>query len=233
MRSSKSQICNSRDDARVRHLTFDQVFPYRRSALAVRERRVGEGEPGADGGPGHPGGTAVVQRSRRGDTAGKTGGGTTGEDKTGGGETGPLSLDSPLLCFQAIQSPGVQKVQDKAWSAVVPLVGKLKTFYEFSQKLGTRLMMMMIMMCSLVLIHLLHQSPVCCVSWMSSPALGPLPPSTWSRNRLWLVSLPTSFTSHCASMSSRLAPPPHVEAFAVSSFIGAVCVSDDKPGHSE
>ncbi|KAK5920161.1 hypothetical protein CgunFtcFv8_023998 [Champsocephalus gunnari] len=36
---------------------------------------------------------------------------------------------------QAIQSPGVQGVQEKAWSAVVPLVGKLKTFYVFSQKL--------------------------------------------------------------------------------------------------
>ncbi|KAF3857711.1 hypothetical protein F7725_010912 [Dissostichus mawsoni] len=36
---------------------------------------------------------------------------------------------------QAIQSPSVQGVQEKAWSAVVPLVGKLKTFYVFSQKL--------------------------------------------------------------------------------------------------
>lgn len=31
---------------------------------------MGEGEPGADGGSGHPGRPAVVQRSRRGDTAG-------------------------------------------------------------------------------------------------------------------------------------------------------------------
>jgi len=30
----------------------------------------------------------------------------------------------------------VEGVQEKAWAAVVPLVGKLKTFYEFSQKLG-------------------------------------------------------------------------------------------------
>ncbi|KAM9719262.1 CYFIP-related Rac1 interactor B-like isoform 1-T2 [Menidia menidia] len=36
---------------------------------------------------------------------------------------------------QAIQSPGVEGVQEKAWAAVVPLVAKLKTFYEFSQKL--------------------------------------------------------------------------------------------------
>ncbi|KAM9321748.1 CYFIP-related Rac1 interactor B [Pholidichthys leucotaenia] len=36
---------------------------------------------------------------------------------------------------EAIQSPGVDQVQEKAWSAVVPLVIKLKTFYEFSQKL--------------------------------------------------------------------------------------------------
>ncbi|KAI3374921.1 hypothetical protein L3Q82_021059 [Scortum barcoo] len=40
---------------------------------------------------------------------------------------------------QAIQSPGVEGVQEKAWSAVVPLVTKLKTFYEFSQKLGEKL----------------------------------------------------------------------------------------------
>ncbi|XP_056247551.1 CYFIP-related Rac1 interactor B-like [Seriola aureovittata] len=40
---------------------------------------------------------------------------------------------------QAIQSPGVEGVQEKAWSAVVPLVIKLKTFYEFSQKLESSL----------------------------------------------------------------------------------------------
>ncbi|XP_042285713.1 CYFIP-related Rac1 interactor B-like [Thunnus albacares] len=40
---------------------------------------------------------------------------------------------------QAIQSPGVEGVQEKAWSAVVPLVSKLKTFYEFTQKLETSL----------------------------------------------------------------------------------------------
>ncbi|XP_028987898.1 CYFIP-related Rac1 interactor B isoform X2 [Betta splendens] len=41
---------------------------------------------------------------------------------------------------QAIQSPGVEKVQEKAWSSVVPLVQKLKTFYEFSQKLESSLL---------------------------------------------------------------------------------------------
>lgn len=40
------------------------------------------------------------------------------------------------VCAQAIQNPSVEGVQEKAWSAVVPLVIKLKTFYEFSQKLG-------------------------------------------------------------------------------------------------
>lgn len=43
------------------------------------------------------------------------------------------------VCVQAIQSPGVEGVQEKAWAAVVPLVTKLKTFYEFSQKLGNNL----------------------------------------------------------------------------------------------
>ncbi|GAA6108395.1 CYFIP-related Rac1 interactor B [Tachysurus ichikawai] len=36
---------------------------------------------------------------------------------------------------QAIQQPTNESVQEKAWTAVVPLVGKLKKFYEFSQKL--------------------------------------------------------------------------------------------------
>uniref|UniRef100_A0A3Q2PMW1 Family with sequence similarity 49 member Ba n=1 Tax=Fundulus heteroclitus TaxID=8078 RepID=A0A3Q2PMW1_FUNHE len=40
---------------------------------------------------------------------------------------------------QAIQNPNVEGVQDKAWAAVVPLVTKLKTFYEFSQKLESSL----------------------------------------------------------------------------------------------
>ncbi|XP_066032093.1 CYFIP-related Rac1 interactor B isoform X3 [Chamaea fasciata] len=36
---------------------------------------------------------------------------------------------------EAIQHPNDEKLQEKAWSAVVPLVGKLKKFYEFSQRL--------------------------------------------------------------------------------------------------
>uniref|UniRef100_A0A2I3FQV0 CYFIP related Rac1 interactor B n=1 Tax=Nomascus leucogenys TaxID=61853 RepID=A0A2I3FQV0_NOMLE len=36
----------------------------------------------------------------------------------------------------AIQHPADEKLQEKAWGAVVPLVGKLKKFYEFSQRLG-------------------------------------------------------------------------------------------------
>ncbi|KAG7523642.1 hypothetical protein JOB18_001497 [Solea senegalensis] len=40
---------------------------------------------------------------------------------------------------RAIQSPSVEGVQEKAWAAVVPLVAKLKTFYEFSQKLESSL----------------------------------------------------------------------------------------------
>lgn len=38
---------------------------------------------------------------------------------------------------QAIQNPSNEALQDQAWAAVVPLVGKLKNFYEFSQRLGT------------------------------------------------------------------------------------------------
>ncbi|KAG1969729.1 CYFIP-related Rac1 interactor B [Pimephales promelas] len=36
---------------------------------------------------------------------------------------------------QAIQHPNDERVQEGAWAAVVPLVGKLKKFYEFSLKL--------------------------------------------------------------------------------------------------
>lgn len=34
---------------------------------------------------------------------------------------------------EAIQHPADEKLQEKAWGAVVPLVGKLKKFYEFSE----------------------------------------------------------------------------------------------------
>ncbi|ROL44572.1 Protein FAM49B [Anabarilius grahami] len=37
--------------------------------------------------------------------------------------------------MQAIQHPNDERVQEGAWAAVVPLVGKLKKFYEFSLKL--------------------------------------------------------------------------------------------------
>lgn len=37
---------------------------------------------------------------------------------------------------QAIQNPGDLRLQERAWSAVCPLVAKLKRFYEFSLRLG-------------------------------------------------------------------------------------------------
>ncbi|MEJ1285333.1 family with sequence similarity 49 member B [Cricetulus griseus] len=40
---------------------------------------------------------------------------------------------------EAIQHPADDKLQEKAWGAVVPLVGKLKKFYEFSQRLEAAL----------------------------------------------------------------------------------------------
>lgn len=40
---------------------------------------------------------------------------------------------------QAIQRPAVERLQQKAWAAVVPLVAKLHSFYEFSQKLESSL----------------------------------------------------------------------------------------------
>ncbi|XP_034534581.1 CYFIP-related Rac1 interactor B-like isoform X2 [Notolabrus celidotus] len=49
---------------------------------------------------------------------------------------------------QAIQSPGVEGVQEKAWAAVVPLVAKLKSFYEFSQKLESSLGRLLVVLTS-------------------------------------------------------------------------------------
>uniref|UniRef100_A0A4X2L868 CYRIA/CYRIB Rac1 binding domain-containing protein n=1 Tax=Vombatus ursinus TaxID=29139 RepID=A0A4X2L868_VOMUR len=40
---------------------------------------------------------------------------------------------------EAIQHPSDEKLQEKAWGAVIPLVGKLKKFYEFSQRLEAAL----------------------------------------------------------------------------------------------
>lgn len=41
-----------------------------------------------------------------------------------------------MLFPQAIQNPGDLRLQERAWSAVCPLVAKLKRFYEFSLRLG-------------------------------------------------------------------------------------------------
>lgn len=41
-----------------------------------------------------------------------------------------------MLSPQAIQNPGDLRLQERAWSAVCPLVAKLKRFYEFSLRLG-------------------------------------------------------------------------------------------------
>lgn len=48
-------------------------------------------------------------------------------------------LSMCMLSPQAIQHPNDEHVQESAWAAVVPLVGKLKKFYEFSLKLGMSL----------------------------------------------------------------------------------------------
>uniref|UniRef100_A0AAY4BNB0 CYRIA/CYRIB Rac1 binding domain-containing protein n=1 Tax=Denticeps clupeoides TaxID=299321 RepID=A0AAY4BNB0_9TELE len=40
---------------------------------------------------------------------------------------------------EAIQNPSDEGLQDEAWAAVVPLVGRLKKFYEFSQRLEAAL----------------------------------------------------------------------------------------------
>ncbi|KAF3836329.1 hypothetical protein F7725_028887 [Dissostichus mawsoni] len=40
---------------------------------------------------------------------------------------------------EAIQNPNDERLQEQAWAAVVPLVGRLKKFYEFSQRLEAAL----------------------------------------------------------------------------------------------
>lgn len=47
-----------------------------------------------------------------------------------------LGTTAGALPFQAIQNPGDLRLQERAWSAVCPLVAKLKRFYEFSLRLG-------------------------------------------------------------------------------------------------
>ncbi|XP_055007451.1 CYFIP-related Rac1 interactor B-like [Boleophthalmus pectinirostris] len=44
---------------------------------------------------------------------------------------------------QAIQRPTVEKLQQRAWAAVLPLVTKLHNFYEFSQKLESSLRLLL------------------------------------------------------------------------------------------
>lgn len=45
-----------------------------------------------------------------------------------------------VFFLKAIQNPNDEALQEQAWAAVVPLVGKLKKFYEFSQRLGIHLL---------------------------------------------------------------------------------------------
>uniref|UniRef100_A0A493U1B8 CYRIA/CYRIB Rac1 binding domain-containing protein n=1 Tax=Anas platyrhynchos platyrhynchos TaxID=8840 RepID=A0A493U1B8_ANAPP len=50
--------------------------------------------------------------------------------------THPAARGDPAALPQAIQNPGDLRLQERAWSAVCPLVAKLKRFYEFSLRLG-------------------------------------------------------------------------------------------------
>ncbi|NXE41133.1 FA49A protein, partial [Ptilorrhoa leucosticta] len=50
-----------------------------------------------------------------------------------------LGATAGALPSQAIQNPGDLRLQERAWSAVCPLVAKLKRFYEFSLRLENAL----------------------------------------------------------------------------------------------
>uniref|UniRef100_A0A8B9C594 CYRIA/CYRIB Rac1 binding domain-containing protein n=1 Tax=Anser brachyrhynchus TaxID=132585 RepID=A0A8B9C594_9AVES len=51
----------------------------------------------------------------------------------------PAARGNPAALPQAIQNPGDLRLQERAWSAVCPLVAKLKRFYEFSLRLENAL----------------------------------------------------------------------------------------------
>ncbi|NXM91207.1 FA49A protein, partial [Oenanthe oenanthe] len=51
----------------------------------------------------------------------------------------PFGVTAGALPSQAIQNPGDLRLQERAWSAVCPLVAKLKRFYEFSLRLENAL----------------------------------------------------------------------------------------------
>ena len=52
------------------------------------------------------------------------------------------------LHIQAISKPSSEEYQEKAWSAVCPLVLQLKTFYEFCNELETALTSILTVLCS-------------------------------------------------------------------------------------
>ncbi|KAG5830017.1 hypothetical protein ANANG_G00319190, partial [Anguilla anguilla] len=81
----------------------------RRPALRAGEGALGAGERGPEGRPGNTRRPAVL-RWRRGE-----------------------------VIREAIQHPSNEGLQEKSWGAVVPLVGMLKKFYEFSMRLEATL----------------------------------------------------------------------------------------------
>ncbi|XP_008584605.1 PREDICTED: protein FAM49B [Galeopterus variegatus] len=77
---------------------------------------------------------------------------------------------------EAIQHPADEKLQEKAWGAVVPLVGKLKKFYEFSQRLGPCSITTSTAATSLLLTYVHAVTPFKCSlapvhPWMTNPAI--------------------------------------------------------------
>ena len=51
----------------------------------------------------------------------------------------PHSLNTncfDIVYLQAISNPSDEALQDLAWNSVLPLVGKLKRFYEYALELG-------------------------------------------------------------------------------------------------
>lgn len=119
---------------RALRVSLPGALPCRCAADGGRDGGVEPGERRAGGGTDHPGRAAVLHGRRAGDPRGGCGPGARCPRTRRA-----LGTTAGALPSQAIQNPGDLRLQERAWSAVCPLVAKLKRFYEFSLRLGERL----------------------------------------------------------------------------------------------
>uniref|UniRef100_A0A8C8APU4 CYRIA/CYRIB Rac1 binding domain-containing protein n=3 Tax=Neoaves TaxID=3078114 RepID=A0A8C8APU4_9STRI len=119
---------------RALRVSLPGALPCRCAADGGRDGGVEPGERRAGGGTGRPGRAAVIHGRRAGDPRGGCSPGARCPPTHHG-----LGRRLVLSPSQAIQNPGDLRLQERAWSAVCPLVAKLKRFYEFSLRLENAL----------------------------------------------------------------------------------------------